>query len=62
MAEHVRKRGVRTTPMARAMASKVVQERLRHRKIETTLNTYAHVLSGQQRAAARLLASVLHRS
>jgi len=48
--------------LAAGVTSKVVQERLAHRKIETTLNTYAHVLPGQQRAAAPLLASVLHRS
>jgi integrase len=41
--------------------SRVVQERLGHKKIETTLAVYAHVLPGQQRDAARILATVLHR-
>jgi len=41
--------------------SRVVQERLGHKKIETTLSVYAHVLPGQQRDAARRIASILYR-
>jgi hypothetical protein len=36
-------------------------ERLGHRKIGTTLDTYAHVLPSMQRDAARQLAALLHR-
>jgi integrase len=32
---------------------KIVQERLGHAKVETTLNTYSHVVPGLQEAAAR---------
>jgi integrase len=42
--------------------SRVVQERLGHKKIETTLSVYAHVLPGQQRDAAKRLATILHSS
>jgi len=38
-----------------------VPERLRHRRIVTTLDTYAHVLPSMQRDAARQLAALLHR-
>ena len=38
----------------------VVQQRLGHKKIEITLDIYAHVLPGQQRDAARQLAAMLH--
>jgi integrase len=41
--------------------SKVVQERLGHKKIGTTLDVYAHVLPSMQRDAARRLAALLHR-
>jgi len=41
--------------------SRVVQERLGHKKIETTLSVYAHVLPGQQRDAAKRLGSLLYR-
>jgi len=37
-------------------------ERLGHKDISTTLDTYAHVLPGQQRDAARRLAALLHRA
>jgi hypothetical protein len=39
--------------------SKVVQERLGHKKIGTTLDPYAHVLPSIQRDAARQLAALL---
>ncbi len=36
----------------RAVHPKIVQERLGHATIATTLDTYSHVLSGLQEAAA----------
>jgi len=42
---------------------KTVSERLGHRsrkKIEVTLNTYAHVRPGMQKNAARTLGALLH--
>ena len=33
---------------------KVIQERLRHTRIETTLNVYSHVLPGMQEEAAKI--------
>jgi integrase len=42
--------------------SKVAQERLGHKKIGTTLDTYAHVLPSMLRDAARQLAVLLHRT
>jgi integrase len=50
-----------TLLLAAGVPSKVVQERLGHRKIGTTLDTYAHVLPSMQRDAARQLAVLLHR-
>lgn len=38
----------------------VVQQRLGHKRIEITLSTYAHVLPGQQRDAARRLGSLIY--
>ena len=50
-----------TLLLAAGVPAKVVQERLGHRKIGTTLDTYAHVLPSMQREAARQLAALLHR-
>jgi integrase len=50
-----------TLLLAAGVPSRVVQERLGHKKIETTLSVYGHVLPGQQRDAARRLASLLYR-
>jgi integrase len=47
--------------LAAGIPSKVVQERLGHKQIGTTLDTYAHVLPSMQREAARQLAALLHR-
>jgi integrase len=47
--------------LAAGVPSKVVQERLGHKDISTTLDVYAHVLPGQQRDAARKLAALLFR-
>ena len=47
--------------MAAGVPSKVVQERLGHQKIETTIDIYAHVQPGQQRDAANRLAALLHK-
>lgn len=41
---------------------KVVQERLGHKKIETTLNVYAHALPSMQRDAAIKLDLILHKN
>lgn len=49
-----------TLLLAAGVPSKVVQERLGHKKIETTLEVYAHVLPGQQRDAARRLGVLLY--
>ena len=38
----------------------VVQQRLGHKRVEITLDLYAHVLPGQQRDAARQLGSLLY--
>jgi integrase len=40
--------------------AKVVQERLGHKKIEITLNVYAHVLPSMQQDAAVKLGALLH--
>jgi integrase len=50
-----------TLLLATGVPSKVVQERLGHKKISTTLDVYAHVLPSMQRDAARRLAALLHR-
>jgi integrase len=50
-----------TLMLAAGVPSKVVQERLGHKKIGTTLDVYAHVLPSMQRDAARVLAGLLHR-
>ncbi len=47
--------------LAAGVPSNVVQQRLGHKDIATTLDVYAHVLPGQQRDAASRLASLLHR-
>ena len=39
---------------------KVVQERLGHRRIETTMNVYAHVLPTMQQAAAVKMDAILY--
>jgi integrase len=39
---------------------KVVQERLGHKRIEMTLNIYAHALPSMQQDAAAKLAALLH--
>jgi integrase len=39
---------------------KVVQERLGHKRIEITLNIYAHALPSMQQDAAAKLAALLH--
>jgi integrase len=49
-----------TLLLAAGVQPQIVQERLGHKKIETTLSVYGHVLPGQQRDAARRLASILH--
>ena len=49
-----------TLLLAAGMPQKVVQERLGHQKIETTLDVYAHVLPSMQRDAARTLGAILH--
>ena len=38
---------------------KIVQERLGHSDIQTTLNTYSHILPGLQEAAAKQFDSIL---
>lgn len=38
----------------------VVSERLGHADVATTLNTYAHVLPGQQEHAAATISTLLH--
>lgn len=38
----------------------VVQERLGHSNIGTTMNIYAHVIPAQQKEAARLMGTSLH--
>jgi integrase len=48
--------------LSAGVPAKVVQERLGHMQITTTLDTYAHVLPSMQRDAARQLAAILHRS
>ena len=40
---------------------KVVQERLRHAKIETTLGVYSHVLPGMQEEAAKLFDGLIQK-
>jgi len=50
-----------TLLLAAGVPSRVVQERLGHKKIETTLTVYGHVLPGQQREAANRLAALLYR-
>jgi hypothetical protein len=52
------RRSCATLLLAARVPSKVVQERLGHRKIGTTLDTYAHVLPSMQRDAARQLAAL----
>jgi integrase len=47
--------------LSAGVPSKVVQERLGHKDISTTLDVYAHVMPGQQRDAARRLEALLYR-
>ena len=47
--------------LAAGVPSHVVQKRLGHKDVSTTLDIYAHVLPDQQRDAARRLASLLYR-
>ena len=49
-----------TLLLAAGVPQKVVQERLGHQRIETTLDVYAHVLPSMQRDAARTLSALLH--
>ena len=42
------------------VSAKVVQERLGHQKIATTLDIYAHVLPAMDQAAADLIGAVIH--
>ena len=49
-----------TLLLAEGVPAKVVQERLGHKKIEITMNTYSHVLPSMQKDAATKLASLLH--
>ena len=46
--------------LAACVPPHVVQQRLGHKRVETTLSLYAHVLPGQQRDAARQLGSLLY--
>ena len=39
----------------------VVQQRLGHKRVEITLDLYAHVLPGQQSDAARKLGALIYR-
>jgi len=41
---------------------KVVQERLGHASIQTTLDTYSHVLPGIQRAGAELFGAMVQKA
>jgi integrase len=38
---------------------KVVQQRLGHAKISTTMDTYSHLLTGMQESAVALMAAML---
>ena len=49
-----------TLLLAAGVAPHVVQRRLGHKKVEMTLNLYAHVLPSMQADAATRLASLLH--
>jgi len=49
-----------TLLLSAGVPAHVVQRRLGHRRIETTLNIYAHALPSMQQDAARRLASLLH--
>jgi len=51
-----------TLLLSAGVPQKVVQERLGHQNIATTLDIYAHVLPSMQREAARKLAALLHGS
>jgi integrase len=45
--------------LANGVNAKVIQERLGHSRIDTTLNTYSHVFPSQQREAADLFDSLM---
>jgi integrase len=47
--------------LAAGVPANVVQRRLGHKDVSTTLDVYAHVLPGQEREATRKLAALLHR-
>jgi integrase len=47
-------------PLSAGVPPNVVQQQLGHKRIEITLEVYAHVLPGQQRDAARRLSSLLY--
>jgi integrase len=49
-----------TLLFAAGVPVKVIQERLGHKRIEITLDIYAHVLPSMQREAATRLAGLLH--
>ena len=46
--------------LAAGVSPDIVQQRLGHKRIEITLDLYAHVLPGQQRDAARQLGSLIY--
>ena len=49
-----------TLLLAAGVPPHVVQQRLGHKRVEITLDLYAHVLPGQQRDAARQLGLLLY--
>jgi site-specific recombinase XerD len=49
-----------TTMLAAGVPVPVVSERLCHARTSTTVNIYAHAMPGGDRAAANLLADILH--
>jgi integrase len=61
----IRSHGLRHTSatllLAAGVPAHVVQRRLGHKKVEITLNLYAHVLPSMQTDAASKLAALLHR-
>ena len=51
-----------TLALQNGVSIKVVQERLGHAKIATTMDIYAHALPTAQRDAAALMGKILHHS
>jgi integrase len=49
-----------TLLLSAGIPAHVVQRRLGHKKVEMTLNLYAHVLPSMQQDAASRLATLLH--